>query len=152
MVLPRATATAALLLLDPYLATLIGAATEIGMSQLGAGKLETISTTAGRLLVEKGVAKTVDDGIVIFHTALGETRPSLRKVLRKFDESAGRVPRKRVTGFALVVKQLPVKRDVHGHIAKVTPQAKAVLARQAKVAGVSAHTLAVLARVNGKKK
>jgi len=70
--------------------SLVVAGAEIVSGQLGLGGLEPISTEAGRLLLEAGVVGSLDDGILLFHERIGRTKPSLRAVLRKVDERAGR--------------------------------------------------------------
>lgn len=138
--------------LMPEFTDLVAAGVEIAASQLGIVRLETLSSTAGKLLMSKGVVPSVDEGIVLFHAALGEKRPSLRRVLKQFDQRAGRVPRVQASGFALVVHKLPVKRNPNGTIAAVTPHARAVLVRQAQVAQLSPRTVEIVKRINHDKK
>lgn len=87
--------------------------------------LEPISQQAGRLLFETGGAPSVDAGIVMFHQAITTDKPSLRRVLRRADERAGRVPRrKRSKAQRLVadaVKAGAVTRTKTGQIKSIKP-------------------------------
>ena len=87
--------------------------------------LEPISQQAGRLLFEVGGAPSVDAGIVIFHRAITTDKPSLRRVLRRADERAGRVPRRRRSEaqrlVADAVKAGAVVRTKTGQLKSIKP-------------------------------
>jgi len=118
----------------PTLAELVLAGTELIRAQfLGPldrrlGGLTRISDQAGRLLFETGGAPSVDAGIVIFHQAISADKPSLRRVLRRADERAGRRPRrKRSKAQRLVadaVKAGAVTRTKTGQLKTIKPSFK----------------------------
>jgi len=89
---------------------LVFAGLEIVQGQLGVGGLEPISTTAGKLLQERGVVGTVDQGIVLFHERMAKGRPHLGRILRLADRRAGRLPRARLNVRAQLVKAGLAKR------------------------------------------
>ena len=68
---------------------LVGAGIELIQAQFGAAGLEPISRTAGRLLLEQGAVRSVDDGIVVFHERITRDKPSLRRLFRRIDTKAG---------------------------------------------------------------
>lgn len=121
-------------LLPPNYADLLLAGVELVRAEfLGpiAGRLiglESISSQAGQLLFESGRAQSREQGIVIFHHAITQDKPALRRVLRRVDERAGRVPRKRRSPaqkvIALAVKAGEVKRSKNGQIVGLTTAAK----------------------------
>jgi len=57
--------------------------------------LTPISEQAGRLLYDRGGAPSISAGVVMFHEAITTDKPSLRKILRRADEAAGRRPRRK---------------------------------------------------------
>lgn len=77
------------------LADLDDAALEIAKSQLPVSSLDSISTEAGRLLLEAGAVSTLDEGIVVFHQRLARKRPALGRILRRADVREGRIRRRR---------------------------------------------------------
>jgi len=87
--------------------------------------IESISMQAGRLLFERDAAPSIDAGIVIFHQAITTDKPSLRKILRRADERAGRRPRrKRSEAQRLVadaVKAGQVTRTKTGQLKSIKP-------------------------------
>jgi len=122
---------------------LVQAGSELARSQLGVnpgGKVETISNEGGRLAVEAGLAATLDDGIVLFHKRITADKPGLRKVLRRFDEKAGRLKPRKVTkamrAVRLALKAGMVLRSPDGKIKGLTRAA------QAKVKRVQSRTKA----------
>lgn len=122
---------------------LVQAAIEIAQSQLGVAGLEPISRTTGQLLVDQGVVGSVDEGIVLFHDAIGKQRPGLRKVLRKVDERAGRIKPRRLNAQAELVKKRLVPRSKNGKIAKLTPRTRRILSRKLEL---SKRTRDILAK------
>jgi len=104
-----------------------------GLTKLTGGRLEGISFTAGQLLVDAGGASDLDEGIVIFHDAISRDKPSLRKILRKSDEKAGRLRRVKATkaqkATRLAVKAGMVKRNKLGQIMGLTPAAQRLVKR-----------------------
>jgi len=93
---------------------------------------KAISRQAGELLVELGVANSVDEGILIFHERIGRANPSLRRTLARLDRAMGRVPKvKRSTAqraYTEAVKGGLVVRDRETRrIKRLTPQGKALL-------------------------
>lgn len=104
-----------------------------GLTKLTGGRLEGISFTAGQLLVDAGGAADLDEGIVIFHEAISRDKPSLRRILRKSDENAGRIKRVKSTraqrATRLAVKAGMVKRNKAGQIMGLTPAAQRLVKR-----------------------
>lgn len=98
--------------------------------------IDSISAQAGRLLFERGAAPSVDAGIVIFHEAITTDKPSLRKILRRADERAGRRPRrKRSAAQKLVAQSVKaglVDRAKDGRILRLKPSARAAIKRASK--------------------
>jgi len=90
--------------------------------------LEPISLQAGRLLFETGGAPSVDAGIVMFHHAITTDKPALRRVLRRADERAGRIPRRKRSKaqklVAAAVKAGAVTRTKTGQLKSIKPSFK----------------------------
>lgn len=111
-----------------------------GLTAITGGRLEGISFTAGQLLVDAGGASDLDEGIVIFHDAISRDKPSLRKILRKSDEKAGRIERVKATkaqrATRLAVQAGMVKRNKLGQITGLT------LAAQQKIKRLQSSTKA----------
>lgn len=122
------------------LSTAVLAARELIRAQLPVArrlvgdKLEGISAVGGRLAVQAGLAATMDDGIVLFHEQITTDKPSLRRILRKNDERAGRRPRARRSAgqkiVALAVKGGLVKRNKNGTFKRLAPAATRLLKRE----------------------
>ncbi len=112
-------------------------------------KLEGISTVGGRLAVESGRATTLDDGIVLFHEAITVDKPSLRRILRKVDEKAGRRKPFKVTEAQrlarLAMQAGLVVRGSDGRVKRFKPAARAKINR-AKGRAASARRKATIKR------
>jgi len=92
----------------------------IGQGPFAATRIEPISTTAGRLLVEAGAARTLDEGIVQFHESLAKQRPSLGRILRISDRRAGRQRfLRRLNPFQQAVQKGLISRDKKGALTKL---------------------------------
>ena len=112
---------------------LVQAGIDIVKAQLGKDGLEPISSTAGRLLVDQGVVRSVDDGIVVFHERISRDKPGLRRLFRRLDTAAGRLPRPkpRTRAQRAVVAAMragEVQRK-NGKITGLSPKARTELAR-----------------------
>lgn len=103
------------------------------LTKVTGGRLDGISFTAGQLLVDAGGAADLDEGIVIFHEAISKDKPSLRRILRRSDEKAGRIQRVKSSlaqrATRLAVKAGLVKRNKLGQIMGLRPVARREIKR-----------------------
>lgn len=103
----------------------------IAGGQLGVKGLEGLSVSAGTLLRDGGVVRTVPEGIVLYHERLAERNKPLGRILRRSDRRAGNLPKRRVTPAQALVREAVrsggVTRDEKGRITGVTPRVKRIL-------------------------
>lgn len=128
----------------------------LGPLKVRAIQLEPISNQAGRLLFETGRAPSVDAGIVMFHEDVTRDKPSLRRILRRIDEKAGRRPRAKVSKAQRAVRDSFRAGEVvrqNGRVVRLTPRAQARV-RKARIATLRAtaarrkkREMAVLRRI-----
>lgn len=121
----------------------------LGPLGVRAGKLDTISSEAARLLVEAGAAPDIDTATVIFHEAITKDKPGLRRILRRVDEKAGRIPKRKTSkaqrALREVVRAGEVKRGKDGRILRLTARGQAVVRRE-QIAALRAKQRAIRRR------
>ena len=96
-------------------------------------QLEGISFAAAELLLEGGVVRSIDEGVVLFHERITVDKPGLRAVLRASDVRSGRLQRLKQTkaqrAYRQALKAGMVNRGKDGRLKGLNKQGKASLAR-----------------------
>lgn len=99
-------------------------------------RLEGISFAAADLLVEGGVVRTRDEGVVLFHERISVDKPGLRAVLRKSDRRTGRLQRVRQTlaqrAYREAIRAGLVIRAKDGRLKGLSKQGRTLVNKAAK--------------------